>query len=161
MLMQIATDHDANDAVRAQRAQPVSRAPGRSVRIRRSMRCSSGPGYADQRTGSEIYGEEPSGQDPLNYPIRVNNQIASLAGVVSSTELVRRSKATSSSTLTRELEVYLVDLRQTWKDMLPPIDDILKKHGHPAVEVKPSEVKSAGPRAEEEAEGRQVLPLVN
>jgi len=96
-----------------------------------------------------------SGQDPLNYPIRVNNQIAALAGVVGSTE----ARPTKQSyvvfdTLTRELEVYLVNLRQAWKDMLPPIDEILKKHGHPAVEVKPADVRAARTSAEEdEVEG--------
>lgn len=86
-----------------------------------------------------------SGQDPLNYPIRVNNQIAALAGVVGSAD-ARPTKQSYQvfDVLTKELEVYLVELRAAWKDLLPPIDAILKKHGQPAIEVKPSDVK---PRA--------------
>ncbi|MEQ1690361.1 MAG: glycosyl hydrolase [Gemmatimonas sp.] len=82
-----------------------------------------------------------SGQDPLNYPIRVNNQIAALAGVVGSAE-ARPTKQSVQvfDLLTKELEVYLVDLRAAWKELLPAIDAILKKHGHPAIEVKPGDV---------------------
>ena len=85
-----------------------------------------------------------SGQDPLNYPIKVNNQIAALAGVVGGAD----ARPTKQSyvvfdLLTKELEVYLVDLRKAWKEMLPPIDEILKKHGKPPIDVKPEK----GPRA--------------
>jgi hypothetical protein len=96
-----------------------------------------------------------SGQDPLNYPIRVNNQIAGLAGVVGSTEArpTKQSYLVFDS-LTKELEVYLVELRAAWKDLLPPVDEILKKHGHPAIEVKPNDVRAPRQtRAEEEITG--------
>jgi hypothetical protein len=96
-----------------------------------------------------------SGQDPLNYPIRVNNQIAGLAGVVGSTE-ARPTKQSYQvfDSLTKELEVYLVELRAAWKDLLPPVDEILKKHGHPAIEVKPNDVRAPRQtRAEEEITG--------
>jgi photosystem II stability/assembly factor-like uncharacterized protein len=83
-----------------------------------------------------------SGQDPLNYPIRVNNQIAALGGVVGGTD-ARPTKQSYQvfDVLTKELEVYLVELRKAWKEMLPPIDEILKKHGKPAIEVKPADAK--------------------
>ena len=38
--------------------------------------------------------------------------------------------------LTKELEVYLVELRQAWKELLPPVDAYLKKKGKPAIEVR-------------------------
>jgi hypothetical protein len=91
---------------------------------------------------AEIYQvKNQSGQDPLNYPIKVNNQIAALAGVVGGTE----ARPTKQSTvvfdqLTKELEVYLVALRKAYKDLLPPIDDLRKKHGLPPIEVKPNTV---------------------
>ncbi len=83
-----------------------------------------------------------SGQDPLNYPIKVNNQIAALAGVVGGAD----ARPTKQSyvvfdILTKELEGYLVELRAAWKDLLPPIDELLKKHGQPAIEVKPGDAK--------------------
>jgi hypothetical protein len=62
----------------------------------------------------EIYQvRNQSGQDPLNYPIKVNNQIAALAGVVQSTE----AKPTAQShevfrLLSAELDGYLAKLRE-------------------------------------------------
>jgi hypothetical protein len=84
-----------------------------------------------------------SGQDPLNYPIRVNNQIAALAGVVGSAD-ARPTKQTYVvfDSLTKELEVYLVELRQAWKELLPPVDEYLKKKGKPAIEVRPADVRT-------------------
>jgi hypothetical protein len=90
---------------------------------------------------AEIYQvKNQSGQDPLNFPIKVNNQIAALAGVVGSTEArPTRQSAVVFDTLTKELEGYLVELRKAYKELIPPIDAILKKHGHPALEVKPAD----------------------
>ena len=67
---------------------------------------------------------------------------AALAGVVGSTD-ARPTKQSYQvfDILTKELEGYLVELRAAWKDLLPPIDEILKKHGQPAIEVKPGDVK--------------------
>ena len=78
-----------------------------------------------------------SGQDPLNYPIRVNNQIAALAGVVGSAD-ARPTKQTYVvfDSLTKELEVYLVELRQAWKELLPPVDEYLKRKGKQPIEVR-------------------------
>jgi hypothetical protein len=43
-----------------------------------------------------------------------------------------------------ELEVYLVELRAAWKALLPPIDALRRKHGHPAIEVKPADPRRTG-----------------
>jgi tRNA A37 threonylcarbamoyladenosine modification protein TsaB len=84
-----------------------------------------------------------SGQDPLNYPIRVNNQIAALSGVIASTE----AKPTKQSqvvfeVLNKELEVYLVELRKAWKELLPPVDAFLKDKGKAPIDVKPNDAKT-------------------
>jgi photosystem II stability/assembly factor-like uncharacterized protein len=94
---------------------------------------------------AEIYQvKNQSGQDPLNYPIKVNNQIAALAGVVGSTEArPTRQSQQVFDTLTQELEGYLVELRKAYKELLPPIDEILRKHGHPVIEVKPADAPQA------------------
>jgi hypothetical protein len=42
--------------------------------------------------------------------------------------------------LTKELEGYLVELRKVYKDLLPSIDDLRKKHNLPPIEVKPNTV---------------------
>ncbi|MEI6739411.1 MAG: glycosyl hydrolase [Gemmatimonadaceae bacterium] len=86
-----------------------------------------------------------SGQDPLNFPIRVNNQIAALGGVVGGTEArPTKQSYTVFDLLTKELEGYLVDLRKAYTELLPPIDAIRKAHGLPAIDVKPAE---KGPKA--------------
>jgi len=92
---------------------------------------------------AEIYQvQNQSSQDPLNFPIKVNNQIAALAGVVGSTEArpTRQSQVVFSK-LTAELETYLVELRKAYKDLLPPVDEILRKNGHKAIEVKPQDTR--------------------
>jgi hypothetical protein len=156
LLMQIRDrTTDANDAVRtvrSVRAQVVARSKQVGADSAQYAMLIKALDTRISELEAKIYQvKNQSGQDPLNYPIRVNNQIAALAGVVGSTEArPTRQSLVVFDTLTRELEVYLVDLRQAWKDMLPPIDEILKKHGHPAVEVKPSDVKTAGPRAEDD-----------
>ena len=160
MMMQIRDrTTDANDAVRTVRHV-------RSQAVSRSMQVGAdSANYAQlvKSLDAKISGMEAqiyqvknqSGQDPLNYPIKVNNQIAALAGVVGSTEArPTRQSVVVFDTLSKELEVYLVQLRTAYKDMLPAIDEILKKHGHPAIEVKAGDVQT--PRrigAEEEISG--------
>ena len=81
-----------------------------------------------------------SGQDPLNYPIRVNNQMAALAGVIGSTEArPTKQSITVFGILDKELEQYMVELRKAWKELLPPVDAFLREHGKPAIEVKPND----------------------
>ena len=88
--------------------------------------------------------QNQSGQDPLNYPIRVNNQIAALAGVVGSADArPTRQTYVVFDSLTKELEVYLVELRQAWKELLPPVDEYLRKKGKPAIEVRPADTRTA------------------
>ncbi len=92
-----------------------------------------------------------SGQDPLNYPIKVNNQIAALSGVVGSTE-ARPTKQSVEvfNLLNAELEGYMVELRKAWKELLPPVDAFLKEKGKPAIEVKPNDVRTPRQTAAEE-----------
>ena len=96
---------------------------------------------------AEVYQvKNQSGQDPLNYPIKVNNQIAAMAGVIGSTE----AKPTKQSMevfglLTKELEGYLVELRKAWKDLLPPVDAYLTKKGKKPIDVKPNDVRAPRP----------------
>ncbi len=160
LLMQIRDrTTDANDAVRTVRSVRSQ------AMARRAQVGADSATYArlvqtlDTRISeieAKVYQvKNQSGQDPLNYPIRVNNQIAGLAGVVGSTE-ARPTKQSYQvfDSLTKELEVYLVELRAAWKDLLPPVDEILKKYGHPAIEVKPNDVRAPRQtRAEEEIAG--------
>ncbi len=95
---------EANNAVRtirsakAQLAARVKAAPaGRAAVLQRSVTALTEQLSAVE---AEIYQvKNKSGQDPLNYPIKLNNQIAALSGVVASTE----AKPTAQS-----FEVYKI-----------------------------------------------------
>jgi hypothetical protein len=160
MLMQIRDrTTDANDAVRTVRyvrSQAVSRSKEVGADSAQYAKLVKALDAKISEMEAQIYQvKNQSGQDPLNYPIKVNNQIAALAGVVGSTEArPTKQSVVVYDTLSKELEVYLVELRKAYKELLPPIDEILKKHGLPAIEVKAGDVQT--PRrigAEEETTG--------
>ena len=76
-----------------------------------------------------------SSQDPLNYPIKLNNKIAALAGVVESSD----NKPTDQSyTVFKELSVrldaQLAKLNQTLKTELPRLNAALKREKLDAVD---------------------------
>ena len=160
MLMQIRDrTTDANDAVRTVRyvrSQAVSRSKEVGADSAQYAQLVKTLDTKISEMEAQIYQvKNQSGQDPLNYPIKVNNQIAALAGVVGSTEArPTKQSVVVYDTLSKELEVSLVELRKAYKELLPPIDAILKKHGLPAIEVKAGDVQT--PRrigAEEETTG--------
>ena len=69
-----------------------------------------------------------SGQDPLNYPIKLNNKIAALAGVVESSD----NKPTDQSytvfkELSAKLDAQLQKLQQSLKTELPRLNAALKR----------------------------------
>ncbi len=78
-----------------------------------------------------------SGQDPLNYPIRLNNRIGALLGVVQSAD----GRPTEQSydvekVLTVELNKDLTKLRSTINANLPRINTMLKAAGLKEIESK-------------------------
>ena len=78
-----------------------------------------------------------SGQDPLNYPIRLNNRIGALLGVVQSAD----GRPTQQSydvdkVLTVELNKDLTKLRATINASLPRINTVLKAAGLKEIESK-------------------------
>jgi hypothetical protein len=95
----------------------------------------------------EIYQvKNQSSQDPLNYPIRLNNKIAALAGVVGGAD----SKPTSQSyavfnDLSGQLDRQLSAMR-TALQTLSTLNAELKTAGLPAIAPSTEEIKAA-PRA--------------
>ena len=76
-----------------------------------------------------------SGQDPLNYPIRLNNRIGALMGVVSSAD----GRPTQQSydvykVVSTELTTQLTKLRKVMDDDLPKINAILRAAGLKPIE---------------------------
>jgi hypothetical protein len=78
-----------------------------------------------------------SGQDPLNYPIKLNNKIAALAGVVESAD----AKPTDQSVevfneLSAQLDAQLQKMRETISKQLPLLNAALKREKLDAVDPK-------------------------
>jgi hypothetical protein len=75
-----------------------------------------------------------SGQDPLNYPIRLNNKIAALAGVAGSAE----SRPTDQTAavfrdLSAQLDVQLRRMKTALDASLPRINTVLTNAGQPPI----------------------------
>ncbi len=87
---------------------------------------------------NEVYQtRNQSGQDPLNYPIKLNNKIAALSGVVGSGEYKPTTQSREAFTrLSRELDAELAALKKTMDTSLPALNAILRAAGLP--ELKPS-----------------------
>src|SRR6185295_9880948 len=80
-----------------------------------------------------------SGQDPLNYPIRLNNRIGALMGVVSSSDGRPTNQSFDVYTVvTKELNVQTSKLRRILNTDLPRINAMLRAAG-----LKP--IDSPGP----------------
>jgi photosystem II stability/assembly factor-like uncharacterized protein len=86
-----------------------------------------------------------SGQDPLNYPIRLNNKIAALAGVAGSSE-ARPTDQTGGvfRTLSVQLDGELAKMKRALDGSLPKINNVLKANNQP--EIVPRAVDLVVPR---------------
>ena len=82
---------------------------------------------------NEVYQtRNQSGQDPLNYPIKLNNTIAELSGVVGSGEFKPTNQSREAFTrLSRQLDAELAALKRTMDTSLPALNAILRaEHAH-------------------------------
>ena len=95
----------------------------------------------------EIYQvRNQSGQDPLNYPIKLNNKIAALSGVVGGTAAKPTSQSyTVFSELSSQLDRQLSAMRGALL-VLPSFNAALKAAGLPPIVPSTEEIKSP-PRA--------------
>jgi hypothetical protein len=75
-----------------------------------------------------------SGQDPLNYPIRLNNKIAALAGVAASAEARPTDQTTTVyKALSAQLGTELGRMKRALDGSLPKINNVLKSAGQPEI----------------------------
>lgn len=78
-----------------------------------------------------------SGQDPLNYPIRLNNRIGALLGVVQSADgRPTKQSYDVDKVLTVELNKDITKLRSILGDQLPKINSMLRAAGLKEIESK-------------------------
>ncbi|MEO7456238.1 MAG: glycosyl hydrolase [Gemmatimonadaceae bacterium] len=91
--------------------------------------------------GSVYQTKNRSGQDPLNYPIRLNNKIAALAGVAGSAEAAPTRQTTVVYTqLSRQLETELVKMKKAIDSKLPAINTTLRNAKLPEIVPRPADV---------------------
>src|SRR4029453_9584619 len=69
-----------------------------------------------------------SSQDPLNFPIKLNNKIAALQGVIESADVEPTEQAyTVFRTLANRLDEQLNKLDSTSKTQMPPVNQLLQR----------------------------------
>jgi hypothetical protein len=79
-----------------------------------------------------------SSQDPLNYPIRLNNKLAALGGVVSSADGAPTEQSyTVYEELTAKINAQLQKLDAVMRTDLPAFNQLVREQNVPAVIIKP------------------------
>lgn len=69
-----------------------------------------------------------SGQDPLNYPIKLNNKIAALVGVIESADARPTDQSVEVfNELSAQLDAQIAKMKQTLKTELPRLNAALKR----------------------------------
>jgi photosystem II stability/assembly factor-like uncharacterized protein len=79
-----------------------------------------------------------SSQDPLNFPIRLNNKLAALLGVVSRSETPPNDQSIAVyNELVAQIDAQLQKLAQVMKTDVPAFNQLVRDANIPAVVVKP------------------------
>jgi photosystem II stability/assembly factor-like uncharacterized protein len=79
-----------------------------------------------------------SSQDPLNFPIRLNNKLAALGGVVASSETPPNDQSYAVyDEVVAQIDAQLQKLSQIMKSDVPSFNQLVKDQSIPAVIVKP------------------------
>jgi len=79
-----------------------------------------------------------SSQDPLNFPVRLNNKLAALAGVVSSADTAPTEQSyVVYDELVVQIDAQLARLAQITKTDVPAFNQLVRDQNIPAVTVKP------------------------
>ncbi|MEW5918747.1 MAG: glycosyl hydrolase, partial [Gemmatimonadota bacterium] len=87
-----------------------------------------------------------SNQDPLNFPIKLNNEIAGVASYVSQGEYRPTRQAIEVfNMLSRELDVHLKAIQSSLDSDLPRLNAILRAAGLPELKPSTEEVKRQRP----------------
>jgi photosystem II stability/assembly factor-like uncharacterized protein len=78
-----------------------------------------------------------SSQDPLNFPIRLNNKLAALLGVVARSETPPNDQSVEVyNELSGQIEAQLAKLSQIMKTDVPAFNQLVKEQNIPAIVVK-------------------------
>ena len=98
-----------------------------------------------------------SSQDPLNYPIRLNNKLAALGGIVASADTQPTEQSyTLYDELAAQIDAQLRQLNQVMTDDLKSFNALARSSDIPFVIVRPAAPAPGGPAGgDEEQEGEQ------
>jgi photosystem II stability/assembly factor-like uncharacterized protein len=84
-----------------------------------------------------------SGQDPLNYPIRLNNKLAALTGVVSGADFAPTAQTyVVYNDIAGQIDAQLQKLRQIMTTDIPAFNKLVREQEVPAVMIKPKAVNN-------------------
>ena len=142
---------EANNAVRLvrnMRWQVGDRAPKLTGAAAQEFKQLSDEMMGDMSAGEqEVYQvKNQSSQDPLNYPIKLNNQIAALAGVVGQGEYRPTKQALEAfTTLSKALDEQVAAISKGMNSRLPRLNAILKAAGLPELKPSTEEIKRDRP----------------
>lgn len=79
-----------------------------------------------------------SNQDPLNYPIRLNNKLAALGGVVGSAEAAPTAQSYAVyDELVTQIDAELRKLEQIMRTEVPAFNQLVREQNIPAIVIKP------------------------
>ncbi|HSS21368.1 MAG TPA: hypothetical protein VLL54_14935 [Pyrinomonadaceae bacterium] len=79
-----------------------------------------------------------SSQDPLNYPIRLNNKLAALAGVVQSADAAPTDQSYAVyDELVVQIDAQLARLTEIIKTDVPAFNQVVRDQNVPAITLKP------------------------
>jgi hypothetical protein len=85
-----------------------------------------------------------SSQDPLNFPIKLNNKIAALQGVIESADVRPTEQAYSVfRTLTNRLDEQLGKLDTASKTRMPPVNQLLLRQKLDPIRAEPLKIEPA------------------
>jgi hypothetical protein len=104
-----------------------------------------------------------SGQDPLNYPIRLNNKLSALSGVVASTDARPTDQSYSVfNTLSAKLDLQLMTFKRSLDTLVPKLNSALGALSLAPIDPNaPLQVKEGAPRPsedEDDEEGEEGKP---
>ena len=143
---------EANYAVRTvrnMRAQLSERVPKLSGASADEFKALAGDMGKELSAGEqEIYQvRNQSMEDPLNFPIKLNNQLASLSDMVASGNYRPTKQAREAfQSLSADLAKQTAAIKQSLDKRLPRLNDILKAAGLPPLVPSTDEVKKPTPK---------------
>jgi photosystem II stability/assembly factor-like uncharacterized protein len=135
----VSETHDAITRIRETRDQVKSV----TERSKGNQPIADAAGALDKKLTAieeELYQtKNQSSQDPLNFPIRLNNKLAALAGVVASGETAPTDQSyVVYEDLTRRIDAQLGTLRQVIDNDVPAFNALVREQNVPAVVIKPT-----------------------